>query len=336
MTVSELERAMRLPDPVPPPVEGLDAALAETVRYLESDAALRSIEADTYWPKWSSPWWHMLLVWELGEARRIPPRVVRAMVDGLQALPLHVFPIHDREWPPGLDRRRHSTCHCALGSIAQVLGGCGIDVDRELPWVKPWFARYQMADGGLNCDDTAYLVADECPSSMVGTIAAFEAMLELDPASEVVERMAQFFVGRRLSRGSQTVHNAEERTREPAWRQIAFPRLYFYDVLRGASALVRWASITQRPLPLAAITGVVEDLATRFPDGVVRIGRRAYANIGTLAEIAPDNWQRVPQASTFGLLELASALGAPSTAATRQWTATRHALVALIEREQLA
>jgi len=310
-------------DPEPPQVAGLAEAIEDSVRYLESDAALRSLETDTYWPKWDSPWWHMVLLWELGEAQRIPQRVVSAMVAGLNALPLHIFPIHEHEWPPGLDRFRHSTCHCALGSMAQVLRACGVDVARELPWAMPWFARYQLPDGGLNCDESAYLVEGECPSSMVGTVAAFEAMLELDPASDFVERAAQFLIERRLSRGSQTAHNAVERDREPDWRTITFPRFYFYDILRGAHALVRWASITSRTLPHDAIAGAIEHLAASFPDGVVRVQRRAFEGWGTLER---GTWQRVPNASTFPLLELTSTLGAPSAAATRQWTATRHAL----------
>lgn len=332
MTIDDLERVLRVPDPEPPEVDGLAQAIDDSVRYLESDAALHSIQADTYWPKWHSPWWHMLLLWELGEARRIPLPVVRAMLAGLNALPLHIFPIREHDWPAGLDRFRHSTCHCALGSMAQVLAACGIDVARELPWAIPWFARYQMPDGGLNCDESAYLVDGECPSSMVGTVAAFEAMLELDPASAFVERAAQFLVERRLSRGSQTVHNAEERDREPEWRQIAFPRLYFYDVLRGASALVRWATITQRMLPLDAIGGVIEHLASSFPDGVVRVQRQAFAGVGTWCKIS-STWERAPQASMFRLLEVTSAVGQPSPAATRRWTATRHALRALLGPE---
>jgi len=335
MTISELERIACAPDPPLPRVDGLADAIADSVRYLGSDAALRSIETDTYWPKWHSPWWHMLLLWELGEAQRIPEGVVRAMLDGLNALPLHIFPIHEHEWPPGLDRHRHSSCHCALGSMAQVLAACGVDVDRALPWVKPWFDRYQLEDGGLNCDDSAYLVHDECPSSMVGTIAPFEAMVQLDPDGAFVERAARFLVERRLSRGSQSVHNAEERDREPAWRQIAFPRFYFYDVLRGASALVRWASIARQPLPRAAISEVIAVLAANFPDGIVRVQRRAHAGIGTWHEAAPGRWERVPQASTFPLLDVTSALDQPSAAATRQWTATRHALRALIERGRI-
>nr|MBA3454890.1 hypothetical protein [Deltaproteobacteria bacterium] len=171
--------------------------IADSLHYLESDAALRSLAEDTYWPKWHSPWWHMMLLWELGEAQRIPVPVQRAMIDGLNALPIKIFPIEPSDTPPGVDVYRGSSCHCALGSMYQVLAACGVDVDRELPWAKPWFLRYQMADGGFNCDGDAYLT-DECPSSMVGTIASFEAMLLGEWTSEqraFLDRGAAFLIG---------------------------------------------------------------------------------------------------------------------------------------------
>ncbi|MDQ3370194.1 MAG: hypothetical protein M3680_32660 [Myxococcota bacterium] len=37
--------------------------------------------------------------------------------------------------------------------------------------------RYQLADGGSSCDSDAYLQRDECPSSMVGTIAPLAAIV---------------------------------------------------------------------------------------------------------------------------------------------------------------
>src|SRR5215470_18131353 len=179
-----------------------EVAIAETVRYLGTDAALRSIETDTYWPKWDSPWWHMLLLFELGEARRIPQRVVRAMVDGLNALPVKIFPIQPEELPAGADPYRATSCHCALGCMSQVLEACGIDVERELPWSgTAWFVRYQMADGGFNCDNAAYLVHGECPSSMVGTVAPLEAMLGAAQATAFVDRAAGFLIERALTRG---------------------------------------------------------------------------------------------------------------------------------------
>jgi hypothetical protein len=323
-----------VPDPGPP-ASDLDDEIAESVRYLASDAALRSLEADAYWPKWDSPWWHMLLLHELGEARHIPERVIRALVEALDALPIKIFPIRPEDSPPGADPHRDSQCHCALGNVVQVLAACGVDVEAALPWVKPWFPRYQMADGGLNCDASAYLVEDECPSSMVGTIAPFEAMQLGDRTTEkaaFLDRAAAFLVERRLSRGSPTRHNAEERDREAEWREPCFPRFYFYDVLRGASALARWASAAGHPLPRAAIAGVVEELVARFPDGVVRIGRRAWLGRGTLVRTAAGAWVREPQASTFPLLEAASAVGRACPTLTRQWTATRRALIDLADR----
>ena len=131
------------------------------------------------------------------------------MVGGLHALPLHIFLIQPDEWPPGADRARDGSCHCALGSMDQVLAACGVDVDAELPWIRPWFERYQMRDGGLNCDASAYLVHDECPSSMVGTVAPFEAMLPRGDGP-FVERAAAFLIDRQLRLGSATRHNAEE------------------------------------------------------------------------------------------------------------------------------
>jgi len=308
------------------PVE-LEDGIADSVRYLESDAALCSLEADTYWPKWHSPWWHMVVLWELGEARRIPPRVQRAMLDGLDALPIKLFPIDPADTPPGADPHRHSSCHCALGTIYQVLAACGVDVDRELAWAKPWFLRYQMADGGLTCDGEAYRTS-ECPSSMVGTIAPFEAMLLGDPSAwspeqrAFLDRGAAFLVGRELTRGSDTVFNAAERAAAPAWRQVCFPRLYFYDVLRGARALVRWAELTGAALPNHALGGVLAHLHDTFPDGVVRVQRRSYERPTTIARGVDGTWHREP-ASRFPLLEATSVVGAPSPTLTRQWAELR-------------
>jgi hypothetical protein len=133
---------------------------------------------------------------------------------------LHFFPIQPSD-APGADLQRDVACHCALGTMYPALAAAGIDVARALPWVKPWFVRYQMADGGLNCDETAYLQTAECPSSMVATVAPLEAML-LDTEwtreeRALVDRAAGFLIERALVRGSDTVHNADERRAAAAW-----------------------------------------------------------------------------------------------------------------------
>ncbi len=331
-----------VPAPQPTPDAAIEQGIAESVRYLGSDAALRSIEADVYWPKWDTPWWHMLLLHELGEARRIPERVVVKMTEALAAFPIKIFPVHEGDLPPGADPNRDVLCHCALGSIVQVLAACGSDVDRELPWIRPGFARYQMADGGLSCDDTAYRAQGECPSSMVATISPFEAMLlgrRDDWTAEraaFVERAADFLIGRRLMLGSATRHNAEERVSQVAWRKPCFPRFYFYDVLRGLAALVRWAEIADRPLPFGAIAGVVDHLRATFPDGAVRRRRLCFEGRGTWMRAPSGEWVRHTPALRFPLLDATSALDQPCPFLTRQWSAARQGLLGLIERGRVA
>jgi len=316
------------------PSEDLAPAIASSVGYLDSDAAQRSLEADTYWPKWDSPWWHMVLLWELGEARRIPSQAVTTMVDRLNALPLHIFPIQPDD-AYGFDPSRDASCHCALGTIYQVLTACGVDVDAALQWIKPWFSRYQMADGGLNCDDAAYRVEHECPSSMVGTIAPFEAMLlgHATPEQEVfLARAAGFLIERKLMLGSPTVHNAEERDAQGSWLAPCFPRFYFYDVLRGLTALVRWAERTRRTIPLSAVEPVASQLVEAFPDGVVRRKRQGFASCPTSRGWTPTGeWVRGFPTTSFGLLEASSAIGGASAALTRQWSTARRGLLHLLE-----
>ena len=342
-SLADLRRSLTdVPEPEIAPSAAIADGIADSVRYLASDAALQSLEADVYWPKWNSPWWHMLLLHELGETRRIPERAIAAMVSALHAFPVKIFPIQPGELPAGADPHRHVLCHCALGCIAQILAAAGRDVDRELLWIAPWFVRYQMTDGGLNCDDAAYRVVDECPSSMVGTIAPLEAMLLGRPGdwpaerAAFVERAAGFLIERRLMLGSPTRHNAEERDRQAAWLLPCFPRFYYYDVLRGLTALIRWAEVTGGTVPLAAIAGAVEHLLASCPDGVVRRRRQAYAQIGTWAQSPSGAWAHREPAFRSPLLDAASALDEPCPYLTAQWTAARRGLVALLERGQIA
>ncbi|HEU4404854.1 MAG TPA: hypothetical protein VFS43_06140 [Polyangiaceae bacterium] len=333
----DLAELAALSDMVPARSAAVERGVADSVAYLGSDEAQRSLENDPYWPKWHSPWWHMLLLHELGEARLIPPRAAAAMAARLDRL-LHIFPIEPGD-APGADLHRDVACHCALGTMSSVLAACGVDVGRALPWVEPWFVRYQMADGGLNCDPDAYLQAGECPSSMVATVAPLEAMLLGGAWSAerraFVERAARFLIDRALVRGSPTAHNAEERGAEASWRALAFPRFYFYDVLRGLAALVRWAEATGQALPYATVSTVVEALAERWPDGVVRVERQAYAGRTTIVPSADRSPSpRVP-ASTFPLLEAVSVVGEPSEALTRQWAEARAGLLELARAGRL-
>ncbi|HEY0192217.1 MAG TPA: hypothetical protein VGC42_13945 [Kofleriaceae bacterium] len=332
-----------IPDVVVARSPAIERGIADSVAYLASDAAADSPATDLYWPKWHSPWWHALLLFELGEGRQIPARATDALVAATAAFPLKYFPIHPGEAPPGTDLSRDVLCHCAIGSLAQMLGAAGVDVETEpaLGFVAPWLARYQMADGGLSCDDQAYLAAErtgECPSSMVGTIAPFEAMLARGADDgDFVARAARFLIGRALVRGSDTAHNADERAAATRWPEPCFPRFYFYDVLRGLSALVRWAERTGASLPGAALAEAVDALVAQSSDGVVRVGRRAHADHTTVVP-SRDRREHRPRTptTTFPLLDAVSVVGEPSEALTRQWAATRHGLIRLLDAGRIA
>lgn len=302
--------------------------LEQSLTYLGSEAALASLARDPYWPKWDSAWWHMLLLHEMGLTAEIPERVTEAYVAALGRMPVKIFAIHAHDIPAGVDPYRGSPCHCQVGNAYQVMAARGVDVDAELPWLRPWFLRYQMADGGLNCDGDAYLVEGEVPSSMVGTIAVFEAVLKCTPRaftaeeSEFLRKGAEFLMGRRLKEGSATRYNADERASAEAWSRPCFPRFYLYDVLRGLSALLTWSERTGGTIPAASIRDVVRDLETRFPDGAVRTERRSYEGAGTLLPSAGE-WLRRQPATFFPLLTKLSAVGEVSPFLSRQWADAR-------------
>jgi hypothetical protein len=314
------------------------AQIGYSVAYLKSPEARRSLEASCYWPKWHAPWWHMLLLHEMGETTRIPEIAITQIIAAIDRMPLKVFPIHAHEVQGGVRLDLDTGCHCQMANYYRVLAGWGVNVDKELPWIRPWLLKYQMADGGLNCDSSAYCVPDEVPSSMVGTIAAFEAILlhtrHAWSPEEVafLERAARFLMDRKLMLGSNTRHNAEERAAAPSWMRPCFPRFYFYDVLRGLNALVLWAEHTGKRLPSESIQPVIDHLNERYPDGAVRVERCAFAGKTTFQRTASGGWRADrPAASVFPLLQAVSSVGEFSPHLSWQWQTTKRRLLDLHE-----
>jgi hypothetical protein len=313
------------------------SALQASLAYLESDAAMRSIATNVYWPKWDSPWWQMTLLHEMGLAREIPQRAVHRMVSALQAFPLKIFPIHASDNPSGLDLGPDSMCHCAIGNMAQTLAAAGVDLDESLPWMREWLAHYQLPDGGHSCDNAVYgldpaELRAHPPSSLVGTIATLEALLlhtprALTPTEEsVLDRGARFLLSRELRLGSRSPHNADERDDENDWLRVAFPRFYFYDVLRGLHLVLEWAERREQRFDRAAIETVVASLETRFGRGPVRIERHAYGGTGTRKQDASRRWIRGHSATVFPLLEEVSGIGRVSPELSAQWRRCRELL----------
>jgi hypothetical protein len=111
----------------------------------------------------------------------------------------------------------------------------------------------------------------------------------------------------------------EEREDEADWLALSFPRLYFYDILRGLTFLTRWAERRRRPLPLSAIADCVSSLAGRSPDGKIRIGRRAYADCSNWVPVERGKRERRQEASPFPLLERVSRIGEVSPFLSAEW-----------------
>ncbi len=82
---------------------------------------------------------------------------------------------------------------------------------------------------------------------------------------------------------------------------------------------------------MRAIDPVARHLAARAPDGVVRVGRRAFEGAGTWARDPDGTWRRHASEPTFELLETVARPDVASAPLTAEWRHTRRALIALID-----
>ncbi|PCI36406.1 MAG: hypothetical protein COB53_09690 [Elusimicrobia bacterium] len=291
-----------------------------TLNYLASEEAVESIKRDPYWPKWDSPWWHMTLLWELGEAARIPERIVDAMVDALNTHYLDLFPLRETEMPPDKDPYRHVACHCALGTMYRVLAGRGVDVDGRIPHLRPWFLRYQLADGGLNCDEAVY--TKQSPhSSIVSTLPPLEAVLFdtdrplTDAENAFLDRGADYLLKRKLFRSL----SGGGKIIDEAWLEPCFPRFYHYDVLRGLRFVTAWADRRDKPLPRDSVQEAVDAVETALARADAGMRRKPWAEEKSLYFDGAGSWEMKNKAEPFELLEGLRA-GAPLR---REWSSVK-------------
>lgn len=304
--------------------------IEELKTYLESSAALQSIERDPYWPKWNSPWWHMSLLNELGVAEQIPKATISKMVQVLKTHYLPVFPIKAEEVPPNTDPYREIACLCAVGNMYQVLFNAWVDVDKELPWMREWFLRYQLSDGGLNCDEKVY--TNPTPkSSIVTTLACLEAVLfcrkgELTKNEiEFLNKGASYLVRQKLFRKVSTGEVIDK-----DWLEIRFPRFYEYDFLRGYYFLEKWRQQSGFSIP-DQLTDEVEDLVSKqmTSEGIVLnrynlFDRRSYNPNSDSSWVWGD-------ASEFELMKSVSYEGRLCPVLTAKWNEVKPKSATVIE-----
>lgn len=301
-------------------IPGVSEAVRESCAYLVSDAALASIKRDPYWPKWDSPWWHMLLLHEMELTDQIPAVAVATMTSVMKTHYLPVFPLRIEEIPAGVDPYRNILCLCALGSMFQVLSACGVDLDAEIPWLREWLLRYQLPDGGYNCDEAAY--TKETPkSSIVSTLPCLEALLYCTrrpltaEETAVLDRGAAYILRQRLFR-----RVSSGGVIDPDWLEIRFPRFYEYDFLRGFAFLAAWREHSGFVIPDDLADEVAELVARQWTSEGIVLRRYNLFDKRSQNPQPDGSWSSGP-ASEFPLLQAISAPNLPCEPLTRVWRA---------------
>ncbi|NUN47500.1 MAG: hypothetical protein HUU15_01555 [Candidatus Brocadiae bacterium] len=296
------------------------------MEWLASPEAAAAMDLDPYWPKWTSPWWRMTTLWELGLASLIPEAAARKLADAINRHYLHRFPIPPETLPDGCDPYRNVMCHCALGTAFQVLSACGIDPDINLPWAREWFLKYQLGDGGLNCDERAYAKVPG-KSSVVSTLPPLEAVLRctnraFTPEEErFLDGGARYLIDHRLYRSIRTGGVIHE-----DWLELCFPRFYHYDLLRGLSFLAEWSARRGKPIPRRVIEEPLGLLRAKMKEWKLSTERVACAGGTTLQQGGDGRWVGGVEADTFELLDRVSAPGAPNLQLTGEWKRVREHL----------
>jgi hypothetical protein len=270
--------------------------------HLQSEEALASIDRDPYWPKWDSPWWHMSVLFEMGLSELIPEKVIDRMILRMNERYLKIFPIHEHELPEGIDYYTRIPCHCQLGNMYQILRSHRPDIDQHLPWIRPWFIKYQLPDGGLNCEDDAY--RESYKSSIASSLPVFEAMMMVAEAGELTYDEASFMdKGIKYLIKHRLVYKTSGGLMDEDFMKLQFPRFYSYDILRGLSLLVRWYEHykeSNHELSVSAeeiITEGINTVREFMADGKLRVMR---------SDLFQGNTRAVDDAGEFTVVELKS------------------------------
>ncbi|MFN8672291.1 MAG: hypothetical protein U0457_09470 [Candidatus Sericytochromatia bacterium] len=233
-----------------------DDLLVKTLDYLNSEEALTSLEIDPYWPKWFSPWWVMLALDEIGKNDKIPPKILAKLVEKINTHYIHIFPVVESELPPNINPIRNIICHCALGSMYKLLSKSNIDINKKLPWFDEWFEKYQLPDGGFNCDEAVY-TKEKPNSSIISSLPILEAILyyksDLNKKDlEILQKGVNYLLNKKLFKkesNNEIINNN--------WIKPFFPRFYEYDILRGLKFVTDWALKTKNTLPLEKILDAI-------------------------------------------------------------------------------
>ncbi len=294
---------------------------------LKTELALQSIKLDPYWPKWDSPWWKVLLLYETGYKHLIPIEFLDVLIDVIDKHYLHDFPLTEAELPKGIDPYRDILCFCALGNMYKVFEDCGFCIKERLPWWYEWLSKYQLPDGGYNCEEAAYTKSRK--SSFLSTLPVLEAMLIVyckthdDKIKTLLDKGAHYLLSHNMYKSS------TGKIIEADWLQISFPRYYDYDVLRGFSFIVDWAYQTQSALPVRIAEDCFNQIQKSIdPAGYIILKANKVNLDGSLYHINHE-WIWKDKAESFTALDMLCKENSLSVPLTLNWRKTLDKLSSL-------
>ncbi len=283
----------------------MDKAVESAIEVISSEGAF-SVPDQGSRRKWDGAWWQLAILCEMGEMTRIPRLAVNSALEQLKHGAWQKFVITEDDAPQTeADKAKMDCCHCELGVFYMTLSACGCNVEADLPWIRNWFLKHQLSDGGLNCDPGSYLKSGK--SSIVSSLPPLEAVLFFtdreytDAEARFLDNGARYLIEHRLvcSKGNGSVVN-------PEWLKPFSPRFFEYDILRGLYYLVEWSRRRRKPLPKVVIAEGIDRLKSYTQDSQVVTGRRVNDRHG--------DWH----APAFPLMESVSEMRKESPYLTKQ------------------
>lgn len=242
--------------------------LNEVGAVIESEKALLMIERDVYWPKWDSPWWYILLLEETGRLNEVPVEVFKELLTCADRQYLKIFPTREEDIDGPVNGYTEVMCFCFLGCLMKIASKLDFDVFAHVPWAKEWINRYQLPDGGYNCDDAAYTGSGK--SSIISTAVMLEGMVEYARFSQETDIYAanmQKAVSYLLKHQIYFTRTGEV-IPDVNWDKVIFPRFYEYDFTRGLEAIFDFLLLTGKKVRGIAIEKAVALLDEKIKSGL--------------------------------------------------------------------
>lgn len=242
--------------------------LDELREVIESEKAQLMIERDVYWPKWDSPWWYMLLLDETSRLSEVPVPVFKELLTCADRQFLKIFPVREEDVDGPVNGHTEVMCFCFFGGLMKLASKLDFDVFAHLPWAKDWVTRYQLPDGGYNCDESVYTGSGR--SSIISTVVMLEGMIEYarySPQPDIFAANMQKAVSY-LLKHQIYLTSAGKEIEGVNWDKIIFPRFYEYDFLRGLEAVFDFLLFSGKKVRGIAIEKAVNLLKGKIAAGL--------------------------------------------------------------------